>query len=50
MAVEQNSSRMNSMDDSAQPPFSKHKRYYLFLKISVLVIAGLLAAKYFWGS
>jgi hypothetical protein len=38
------------MDDSAQPPFTKHKRYYLFLKISVLVIAALLAAQYVWGS
>jgi hypothetical protein len=49
MAVERNSSRMNSMNDPAEPPFSKHKHYYLFLKIAVLVIAGILGAKYFWG-
>jgi hypothetical protein len=38
------------MADQAEPPFLKHKRYYLFLKISVLIIAALLAANYFWGS
>jgi len=41
---------MNSMNDPAQPPFANHKRYYLFIKMAVLVIAGLLTLQYLWAS
>jgi hypothetical protein len=41
------SKRMSSMDDPAQPPFANHKRYYLFIKIAVLIIAAFLALQYF---
>jgi len=34
-------------DQSPQPPFAKHKWYYLFIKIAVLVIAVMLAIHYF---
>ena len=30
-----------------EPPFKSHKRYYLFLKIAVLIIAALLALQFF---
>ena len=35
------------MTDPAQPPFVKHKRYYLFIKIAMLVVAAVLALQYF---
>ena len=38
------------MTDQVEPPFSKHKRYYLFLKVAVLFLAVLMGAKYFWGA
>lgn len=30
-----------------EPPFKSHKRYYLFLKIAVLVLAGFLTLRVF---
>lgn len=32
-----------------KPPFQDHRRYYLFVKIAVVAIAALLAARYFLG-
>lgn len=32
-----------------KPPFQDHRRYYLFVKIAVVVIAAYLAARYFLG-
>lgn len=38
------------MSDPSEPPFAKHTRYYLFLKIGVVIIAGLFAARYLWSA
>jgi hypothetical protein len=35
-----------SHESDAEPPFAGHRRYYLFLKIAVLVVAALLALRY----
>jgi hypothetical protein len=32
-----------------KPPFPDHRRYYLFVKIAVVAIAALLAARFFLG-
>lgn len=34
------------MTDPEQPPFAKHKWYYLFIKFAVLIIALLLAIQF----
>ncbi len=34
-------------DHPEKPPFEKHRYYYLFIKISVIVIVGLLTLHYF---
>ncbi len=34
-------------DQSRTPPFNKHKRYYLFIKIAVIVLAVAMAIRYF---
>lgn len=36
-------------DDAGKPPFARHGRYYLALKIVVLAAAILVAIKYFAG-
>ena len=30
-----------------KPPFQDHRRYYLFVKLAIVVIAAVLAARYF---
>ena len=32
-----------------EPPFARHKRYYLFLKVSVLILAGLMVLHFFFA-
>lgn len=32
-----------------KPPFQDHRRYYMFVKIAIVLIAALLAARYFFG-
>lgn len=32
-----------------KPPFQDHRRYYLFVKIAVVLIAAYLAVRYFLG-
>jgi hypothetical protein len=34
-------------DRPGQPPFERHKRYYIVLKVAVLAFAVILAAKLF---
>ena len=32
-------------DDASRPPFPRHRRYYLFIKIAVLLIAAYVALR-----
>ena len=32
-----------------EPPFARHKRYYILLKVSVLVLTGLMVLHFFFG-
>lgn len=34
-------------NDPGQPPFAKHRRYYVFIKIAVLLIAAYVALRLF---
>jgi hypothetical protein len=36
-------------DHPQRPPFEKHKRYYLFIKVAVVLLAGLFALRYLVG-
>ena len=35
-------------DHPERAPFAKHKYYYLFLKMIVIIAAAYLAARYLW--
>jgi hypothetical protein len=34
-------------NESGKPPFPKHRRYYVFIKIAVLLIAAYVALRLF---